>query len=246
MAPPSRFIPILALLPLLWSREIGRTAEAQPPLAIAETGRIVGKVEVSSALASRRPRFRIYAEAGPGAVPPASAGSDMARELRNVVVFLASDSVRARMAGRRAEAAMAQRAERFEPRVLPVVRGTRVEFPNQDDVYHNVFSLSTTRAFDLGRYPRGDTKSVTFERRGVVQVFCHIHSDMSGVVLVLPNDYFAAPDTAGEYSIENVPPGEYTIVGWHERTKPVSRTVRVVAGQTVTMNFSLPLGADQR
>jgi hypothetical protein len=138
---------------------------------------------------------------------------------------------------------MAQRSERFDPHVLPVVQGARVAFPNHDDVYHNVFSLSSARAFDLGRFPKGDSKDVVFPKAGLVQVFCHIHADMSGIVLVLPNAHFAAPRGDGAYAIESVPPGEYTIVGWHERTKPVTRRIRVVAGQTATMDFSLPLDA---
>ena len=243
---PSRYTPLLALVPLLWSRDVGLASVMPAATPAPQTGRIVGKVEVSSALASRRPRFRIYADAGPGAVPPAQNDNGIARELRNVVVYLAADSPDARALASAGRGAMTQRSERFEPRVLAVVQGTRVDFPNDDEVYHNVFSLSSTRAFDLGRYPKGDTKSVLFEKRGVVQVFCHIHSDMSGVVLVLPNRFFAAPDSAGEYSIDGVPAGEYTIVGWHERAKPVSRKIRVVAGETTTINFRLPLGSDQR
>ena len=211
---------------------------AQPPTPTpetrAETGRIAGIVEVSSALASRRPRFRIYSDAGQGSVPPASAGDDLARELRNVVVYVdASNSTAAGPANAR-DTSMAQEDERFVPHVLPVVQGSRVAFPNHDAIYHNVFSLSSARTFDLGRYPRGDAKTVTFTKPGVVQVFCHIHSDMNAVVLVLPNAHFAAPDGTGRYVIENVAPGEYTVVGWHERARPISRRIRVVAGRRPT------------
>ena len=136
---------------------------------------------------------------------------------------------------------MTQDDERFAPHVLPVLRGTTVDFPNADDVFHNVFSLSSARTFDLGRYPKGSAKSVTFDRSGVVQVFCHIHSDMSAVILVLDNPYFAQPARTGHYAIEDVPPGEYTVVGWHERIKPVMRTVRVVAGETARLDFNIPL-----
>jgi plastocyanin len=136
---------------------------------------------------------------------------------------------------------MAQVEERFEPHVLTVLQGARVEFPNRDDIYHNVFSLSSAKSFDLGRYPKGATKSVTFNKTGVVQVFCHIHSDMSAVVLVLANDLFATPGPDGRYAIENIPAGEYTVVGWHERTKPSVQRIRVAPGQTTTINFSLPL-----
>jgi hypothetical protein len=127
--------------------------------------------------------------------------------------------------------------------VLAVVQGARVDFPNRDDIYHNVFSLSSSRSFDLGRYRKGSSKSVVFSKPGVAQVFCHIHSDMSGIILVLGNPFFTVPETSGRYAVEDVPPGEYTIVGWHERARPVSRRVRVLAGQTTTINFALPLEA---
>jgi plastocyanin len=213
----------------------------------AEVGRISGSVEISSALAARRPRFRIYSEAGPGGVPPTSQRADAATELRNVVVYLESDPAKVLASASTdggdslRRGSMAQANERFEPHVLAVLQGARVEFPNHDDVYHNVFSLSSVRSFDLGRYPKGRSKSVAFPKTGIAQVFCHIHSDMSAIVLVLGNVFFTAPESTGRYTIGNVPPGEYTIVGWHERTKPVSRRVRVVAGETATVNFSLPL-----
>ena len=223
------------------------TAAANPPApqpAHAETGRIVGTVEISASLASRRPQFRIYGDARSTTVLPRLPANELIAELKNVLVFLQSDAKEAVMPSDSSTvAAMSQLGERFDPHMLPVLRGTRVEFPNYDDVYHNVFSLSRARSFDLGRYPKGATRSVTFDRPGVVQVFCHIHADMSGIVMVLPNAFFTAPDTAGRYVIDNVPAGDYTIVGWHERTRPVSYRARVVAGQTTTIDFKLPLGA---
>ena len=265
LMPAVRVAQIAALIPFLLSGQTAPPAPlptappSSPPARQVGVGRIEGRVEVSSALAARRPRFRIYADAGPGSVPPPSpqAGDDISRELRNVVVYVGGEFPSATLASRAEEtggtdsagnvpsapaASMAQSNERFEPHVLPIVQGTRVEFPNRDDVYHNVFSLSSTRSFDLGRYPKGGAKSITFEKTGAVQLFCHIHSDMSGIVLVLPNQHFSAPQPDGRYSIENVPAGEYAVIGWHERTKPVSKRVRVVAGETARVDFSLPLG----
>ena len=217
----------------------------------ADVGRIIGTVEVSSALTARRPRFRIYNDAGPGAVPPPAPRSDIASELHNVVVYVGGDGRGARLASAHGlseslldslrHGVMSQTQETFTPHVLSIMRGGRVDFPNADDVYHNVFSLSRTRTFDLGRYPTGSSKSVTFGKPGVVQVFCHIHSDMSGIVFVLPNPFFARPDSAGTYTIENVPAGEYTLIGWHERTRPVAVKVRVTAGTTARIDFNLPL-----
>lgn len=203
----------------------------------AATGRIEGEVIISTALSNRRPRFRIYSDPGPGSRPAAAETN----EIRNVVLYV--QDAPATDADPAARASMTQDDERFVPHVLPIVRGTTVDFPNADDVFHNVFSLSSARTFDLGRYPKGGAKSVTFEQSGIVQVFCHIHSDMSAVVLVLDNPFFAQPALTGRYTIENVPPGEYTVVGWHERIKPVRRTVKVVAGETARLDFDIPLPA---
>jgi plastocyanin len=203
--------------------------------AAPATGRIEGDVVISTALSNRRPRFRIYADPGPGSRPPAPETN----EIRNVVLYVRS--AQPSDADPAVHATMRQDRERFTPHVLPVLRGTTVDFPNADDVFHNVFSLSSAHTFDLGRYPKGSAKAVTFDRSGVVQVFCHIHSDMSAVILVLDNAYFAQPAATGRYAIDDVPPGEYTVVGWHERIKPVTRTVRVVAGETTRLDFNIPL-----
>jgi plastocyanin len=211
------------------------SAAARPVVTPRATGRIEGEVIISSALSTHRARFRIYAEPGQKERPPAP----QVQELENVVLYVQGE--RDLIPGVPDTARMEQRDERFVPHVVPVVRGSTVKFPNGDDVFHNVFSLSSAKSFDLGRYPRGSSKSVTFDRSGVVQVFCHIHSDMSAIVLVLDNPLFAVPDTAGRYAIDGVPPGEYTIVGWHERIHPVQRKVRVVAGQTTQLNFNIPL-----
>jgi plastocyanin len=231
-----RALPLAALL--IASRTFAAASAAVPhqvTTAPTATGRVEGEVIISSALSTRRARFRIYAEPGQKERPPAP----QTQELGNVVLYMEGERVP--LAGAPDTARMEQRDERFVPHVVPVVRGSTVEFPNGDDVFHNVFSLSSAKSFDLGRYPRGSSKSVTFDRSGVVQVFCHIHSDMSAVVLVLDNPLFAVPDTAGHYAIEGVPPGEYTIVGWHERIHPVPRKVRVLAGQTTRLDFNIPL-----
>jgi plastocyanin len=212
------------------------TARGVPvPATTAPTGRIEGQVLLSTTLTSRRPRFRIYSDPGPGARPP---GREV-DEMGNVVLYVQRAPVPDGTAP--ARASMAQRDEQFVPHILPVYRGATVDFPNSDDVFHNVFSLSSAKTFDLGRFPKGSSKSDVFDKPGTVQVFCHIHSDMSAIVLVLENPYFAVPNDAGRYAIEGVPPGEYTVVGWHERIKPVTRTIRVTAGETTRLDFNIPI-----
>lgn len=133
---------------------------------------------------------------------------------------------------------MDQRRETFEPYVLPVMVGTSVDFPNSDPVYHNVFSLSKAKRFDLGRYAAGQSKAVRFDRPGIVRIFCDIHSHMSAYVLVFAHRFFAATDEGGRYSIEGVPPGRYTLVAWTDGKERARRSVVVPdASSTVPADF---------
>lgn len=111
---------------------------------------------------------------------------------------------------------MDQNGTRFVPRILPVQTGDRVRFLNSDPLFHNVFSLSPAKKFDLGRYPKGGSKIVTFDRAGVIQVFCDIHPEMVGFVVVVDTPYYTRIDLAGNYSIHNVPAGMYEVLVWSE------------------------------
>jgi plastocyanin len=135
---------------------------------------------------------------------------------------------------------MDQRDEMFVPHVLAIVAGTTVDFPNNDQTYHNVFSLSKTKSFDLGRYAVGRSKAVRFDRPGIVRVFCEIHSHMSAFILVFSHRYFSVVDGEGRYRLENVPPGTYTVVAWNESAPLESRRVVLPdAGGDVEINFAL-------
>ena len=136
-------------------------------------------------------------------------------------------------------ARMNQRNETFIPHVLAILAGTTVDFPNNDRTYHNVFSLSRTRSFDLGRYAAGRSKSVRFDQPGIVRVFCDIHSHMSAYILVFSHRYFALTDEQGRYRIENVPPGTYTVVAWNEAVDTETRRVSVPDAGDVDANFVL-------
>jgi plastocyanin len=204
-----------------------------------QTGRLEGVVELTRELSVRRPRFRLYAEHGGQPVPPA-AGADTL-EHGNVVIYLDSVPWSVTPGAADAPARIRQAGERFVPHVLPVVVGTTVEFPNEDPYFHNVFSLSRARTFDLGRYPRGEARRVTFDKPGIVQVFCHIHSDMTAIIVVRDNPYFAVPDGQGRYAITGIPPGEYRVTAWHERIRPVSLPVRIEADRATGVDFTIPL-----
>ena len=133
-----------------------------------------------------------------------------------------------------------QRNEAFVPHVLAIVAGTVVDFPNNDETYHNVFSLSSTKPFDLGRYAAGHSQSVKFDRPGIVRVFCDIHSHMSAFILVFAHRHFAVTDDEGRYKLDNVPPGTYTVIAWNESTPTDSRRIVVPdSGGDFEANFVL-------
>jgi plastocyanin len=135
---------------------------------------------------------------------------------------------------------IAQRGASFSPHVLPVEAGTTVEWPNDDNIYHNVFSMSDAKQFDLGLYKGNPPdKRVKFDKAGRVDVFCSIHENMHCVVLVLENPYFAATDENGKYKIPNVPPGTYTLKAWHERLPADEKHIIVPTNGDVRVDFTL-------
>jgi plastocyanin len=113
-----------------------------------------------------------------------------------------------------------QRNRMFEPRLLVVPAGSTVEFPNYDPWFHNVFSSSGSRRFDLGLYDAGVQKAVRFDRPGVSYLFCSIHPEMMAIVLTVDSTYFAISDKTGHISIGNVPPGKYFLHVWYENATP--------------------------
>ena len=108
-----------------------------------------------------------------------------------------------------------QRDMKFVPRVLPVVIGTTVDFPNHDKTFHNVFSTSEARKFDLGLYPPGKNRSATFDKTGVVKILCNVHPDMEAFIVVVGHTYFSATDKRGNYQVKSLPLGKYRLQVWH-------------------------------
>ena len=137
--------------------------------------------------------------------------------------------------------AIRQRDEAFTPRVVAVTVGSDVEFPNDDPLYHNVFSLSRIKNFNLGRYPRGETRRVRFDRPGVVKVFCEIHSHMSATVMVFNHPWFTVPNDAGQFELTGMPAGDRQITAWHERLGDTTVNVRIEVGRTLQADFILPV-----
>jgi hypothetical protein len=134
---------------------------------------------------------------------------------------------------------MDQRNETFVPHVLAVMTGTTVDFPNTDAFYHNVFSLSKPARFDLGRYAAGKSRSVRFDKAGIVRVFCDIHSHMNAFILVFSHPFFALTNAEGRYGIDNVPPGTYNVIAWNEGTTSEPKPVSVPEGGVAELDFTL-------
>lgn len=151
-------------------------------------------------------------------------------------------------AGGSAEAAVkpatvVQKDANFEPHVLPIAVGTVVRWPNEDDIYHNVFSMSEQTPFDLKLYKKGDrVPEVLFDKPGRVDVFCGIHTQMHCIILVLPTPWFALADGRGRYAIKNVPAGTYRLKAWHERLPSRFKEVVVPADGEVKVDFVLGAG----
>jgi plastocyanin len=167
--------------------------------------------------------------------PPASEPIDRRRS----VVYLEAAPQGAFEEPERARVVLDQRNQTFVPHVLAITTGTTVDFLNSDRTYHNVFSLSKARRFDLGRYPRNEVRSVRFDRPGVVRVFCDIHSHMSAFILVFAHRYFAVTEPDGTYRIERVPAGRYSLVAWNEGQERETRAVEVSPGGSAEADFTL-------
>ena len=194
-----------------------RPAPAEEPPAATIRGRV--EVRRESGPGEERPAVGDLGHHGPRDVP----------DRRRSVVYLEAAPQAAFEAPPPGRAVLDQRNEAFVPYVVAVTVGSTVDFPNQDLIYHNVFSLSKAKRFDLGRYPRGQSRSVRFDRPGVVRVFCEIHSHMSAFILVFSHRYFATTDAEGRYRIEGVPTGTYTLAVWNDGQVRSRSAVRVAA-----------------
>ena len=195
---PGHTFALAAVVPLLALGFAGAASRPPPPLATIE-GRVTGAPPAQPRVASR------YPGAGGGAAHLAGAVPRVAYLTGPIAGARPSASARPRMV---------QQDTAFQPALLMVPLGGSVEFPNQDPFFHNVFSYSAPKRFDLGRYPRGESRTVTFDRPGVVKVFCEIHQWMRSAVVVVENPFHAQVAADGRFSIPNVPAGQYRLTVW--------------------------------
>jgi len=131
------------------------------------------------------------------------------------------------------------RGEAFRPRILVVPVGTSVEFANHDTLFHDIFSVSPTKPFDLGRYGRGKSRRVTFDKPGLVNVYCKLHPSMAAYIVVVPNRAFARPDSSGRFVLRGLPKGRYVVNAWHPDFPAIRREVTVQDGETLELVITL-------
>lgn len=178
-----------------------------------------------------------------GSVTVKKDGADRA-DRSNVVVYI--ESMPKKYAALKKVRAMAQRDKSFAPNVIAITKGSSVDFPNEDKFFHNVFSLSEGNTFDLGLYRAGESKSVTFERTGIVDVYCNIHPQMWAQILVLENPFFTTTNADGSFELPKVPAGNYSVAAWMRGGSPVKQQVKVEAGKRATVSFEVAEGAKSK
>jgi len=222
-----------------WLPSIGNPLASAAPNGSFATVR--GVVKIESKIQPKSHAINFYSRRGGPAVPPKPTAP--VNELENVVLYLegnfkATEAPFPRRT-KAIEPTIRQVNETFIPQVLAIQTGDTVHFPNGDPFFHNVFSLSGARSFDLGRYPKNQVRSVKFDRPGIVKIFCHIHSHMNAVIRVFDHPYFCKAGGNGAFSIPQVPEGTYTLVAWHERLKPQRKVIRVLPGENTSVDFVL-------
>ena len=201
---------------------------------LPETGTVAGRITLTSAVRGVPLASNVYQPRAVGRHETAATP-----EIQNVVVYLKGVSFKGALPS--ARYVVEQRSETFVPRVLAVTRGSAVSFPNADPYFHNVFSLSRASTFDLGRFRQGQAREQRFTKPGLIKVYCHIHSHMSASILVLDHPYFAVPRLDGSFTLADVPPGKYTIVGWHERVGERASPIEIEPHRTSSVELSLPV-----
>jgi plastocyanin len=200
-------------------------------------GDVTGHAVVTKRLTKKRLTPIVYNLRGTAA-PLAPPDAGPVNEYDRMVVFLEG--------GKRpplppVSAVLNQHDARFDPELLVVPAGSTVQFPNLDPIFHNVFSLSKAKKFDLGYYPEGQSRSVKFTLPGIVQVYCHIHANMYAAIVVTNSPWFAKPKADGSFSFPNVPAGRYRLTAWHKIAGYYKLDVVVPETGSVDVKIAVPV-----
>ncbi|MEK7774998.1 MAG: plastocyanin/azurin family copper-binding protein [Candidatus Zixiibacteriota bacterium] len=193
-------------------------------------GVVTGRVERPPSQPATAPQINRYR--GPETAAPKTSMPNCSCEPQKfAVVYLTGDSLPPVLPVA-THPSMAQKDMMFQPSVLAVTVGSSVEFPNFDPYFHNVFSYSKTKKFDLGRYAIGKSKSIVFDKPGIVKIFCEIHNSMRAYLHVLETPYFTVSDDQGVFTISDIKQGDYTLHVWQENQSDLEQTITVVGDTT--------------
>ncbi len=203
----------------------------------AQAGDIQGRVVITQGLTKKRVTLPAYQLRGAPVYSQQKSPATI-NELSRVAIYL--DGLNLAPAAP-LHADLKQQNRQFEPDILIVPVGSSVSFPNADPIFHNVFSLSKIKQFDLGYYPAGQTRTVRFDKPGVVQVYCHLHPNMSAAILVVPGPWYARPGADGSFKLSGIPAGEYQVVGWHKSAGLVRKLVEVPETGSLEVRLIIPL-----
>jgi plastocyanin len=210
--------------------------------AAAGEAAVSGRVVITRVMTKKRVTLPSYDLRGvavnSGNPDKPTGGNPCADELSRVVIYLEGPGLKPAAPTR---STMAQKNRHFEPEIVVVPVGSSVSFPNEDPIFHNVFSLSKVKAFDLGYYPAGETRTVKFDRPGVVQVYCHIHADMTAAIMVLATGAWTRPVADGRYALSGLPPGTYDLVAWHRSAGFFRRHITIGEGANTAEDFVIPV-----
>lgn len=141
---------------------------------------------------------------------------------------------------------MTQHNTSFEPGLIVIPVGSTVQFPNGDPVFHNVFSLSGAKSFDLGYFPKGESRTVKFDRSGIVQVYCHIHTNMYAAIVVTSSPFYGKPSEDGSFTWTNIPAGHYRVMAWHKVAGLYKAEVDVPEKGTAAVDVRIPIDIEPR
>ncbi|HLJ48998.1 MAG TPA: carboxypeptidase regulatory-like domain-containing protein [Bryobacteraceae bacterium] len=194
-----------------------------------------GRVRIHGISTKEKVAPPAYQLRGP-VVAPVSGNNTGTSEYDNVVVYLAGDNL---PPGQPVKVEIAQRDRHFEPEMVAIPPGSTVSFPNLDPIFHNVFSLSKVKQFDLGYYPQGRTKAVVFEGSGIVQVYCHLHPNMYAAIVVVGSKWYSQPAADGTFHFKNVPAGKYQLIAWHKTSGRYQSALEVPANGSVPVDIEL-------
>lgn len=208
--------------------------------ALSYAGDIQGTIVVQRTLTKRRVTASIGAYDRGTVVDLKNDSSEdaLAFERERVIIYIEGDFPNQPAP---VTAEISQQNRRFFPDTLWIPAGSTVSFPNLDPIFHNVFSLSKPKEFDLGNYPKDHTRTVVFSKPGVVFVNCHLHPNMSAAIVIGPNRWGAKADPDGKFTIAGIPAGSYSIVAWHKSAGLFRQRV-TVGDKPAPVTFFIPIG----